>query len=180
MYFDSLNSFDPAIANQTLAQVYDQLDGDEQADIPRLVWLLENPASPIALPGNINLRNHDYLHILLGCGQSAEEEAFVVGFTMGNDLSTKAWQVALFKFCAQFLYPIPYRFSDSDQKIFDLGFHYGRSLKMSYLNELDFDRHQHETLTSLRQKIGIHRSELQRAIKAIQPQETALVNEIPT
>lgn len=170
MNFDQLNSFDSAIAHQTLAQVYDRSEGDEQVDIPFFVWLLENPASPIALPGKINLRNHDYLHILLGCGQTAEEEAFVVGFTMGNDPKTNSLHVALFKFAAEFLYPIPYRFSKHDHKVFDAGFHYGRRLKIRSLNEFDFEADQHETLATLRRKLGIDRRELQRTIDSINPQ----------
>lgn len=171
MNFDQLNSFDPVIAHQTLARVYDRSEGDEQADIPFVVRLLENPASPIALPGKINLRNHDYLHILLGCGQSAEEEAFVVGFTMGNDPKTNSLHVALFKFVAQFLYPIPYRFSKHDQKVFDAAFHYGRRLKTRSLNQFDFESHQHETLATLRQKLGIDRGQLHCTIDSINPQK---------
>ena len=34
-----------------LADVHKTLPGDGQEDIPWLVWLFENPKSPIALPG---------------------------------------------------------------------------------------------------------------------------------
>lgn len=50
------------------------------------MWLLENPDSPLPFAGKIDLYRHDCLHLLLERGLSVEDEAFVVGFTMGNDL----------------------------------------------------------------------------------------------
>jgi hypothetical protein len=148
-------------AHQTLEGVYTQLQGDSQGAIPLLVRLLENPESPVALPGKINLRNHDYLHILLNRGQSAQDEAFVVGFTMGNDPQANSFHVGLFKFFARFLYPKVYRFSLEHLKIFDLGFRYGRRLKTKHLNLFDFESCQHQTVAVLRKELGIDEEEIQ-------------------
>ncbi len=68
---------------QTLEAAIREINGDPASSIPFLVWLLENLASPIALPGKIDLYCHDCLHVLLNKGFSLEDEAFVVGFTMG-------------------------------------------------------------------------------------------------
>ncbi|OWY63259.1 hypothetical protein B7486_54070, partial [cyanobacterium TDX16] len=80
-----------SLAQMSLAQAYNLIVGDCPAEIPFFVWLLENPDSSFALPGKIHLRQHDYLHLLLGRGFSASDEAYVIGFTMGNDLRTKRW-----------------------------------------------------------------------------------------
>ena len=68
----------------------------DKSDIPWLVWLMENPKSPLHLHGASNLNDHDYVHVLLNKGQANNDEAFVIGFTMGNDDRTKPWEVNLF------------------------------------------------------------------------------------
>lgn len=103
-----VNWNDPDIANQTLGNIYQQNKLDNQSDIPFIIRLLENPTSPVALPGKISLHNHDCLHIILGIGVSPQEEAFIIGFTMGNDDRTKQWHVKLFKFFSRFIYPAKY------------------------------------------------------------------------
>lgn len=73
----------------TLGEAYQALSGSSPSDIPFLSELLENPDSPIALRCKIYLEDHDCLHLLLNRGLSLEDEAFIIGFTMGNDLKTK-------------------------------------------------------------------------------------------
>ncbi|MES1026448.1 hypothetical protein ABN584_26465 [Gloeocapsa sp. BRSZ] len=68
----------------TLHYAVQQLAIDDQADIPFIVWLVENPHSPIALPGKISLYGHDSLHAILNRGHSLADEVFVGSFTMGN------------------------------------------------------------------------------------------------
>lgn len=96
------------IANETLGSAYQQINLDSHSDIPLIIRLLENPTSPIALPGKISLHNHDCLHIVLGIGVDPKDEAFIIGFTMGNDDRIKAWHVQLFKFLSRFIYPPKY------------------------------------------------------------------------
>jgi hypothetical protein len=148
---DSINWTDTAIANLTLKSVYRQMNLDSQLDIPLIIRLFENPSSPIALPGKISLHNHDCLHIILGIGTSPENEAFILGFSMGNDDQTKRWHVCLFKFLAYFIYPSKYRFNRQHLKIFDLGFKYGKSAKFRNLNQIEFDRFYDLTIKELRE-----------------------------
>lgn len=126
----------------SLREAYKQkmvgLDLDRQEDIPTLVWLLENPASPVSLPGKIGLFGHDRLHILLDLGISPAEEAFVVGFSMGTDLRSSWLDVQVFKLASKYLYPTKFRFSDRDLLIFDRGFQYGRNRPVKYLNLANF------------------------------------------
>ena len=98
-----------------------------KGEVPWLIWLMENPKSPLHLHGASALNDHDYVHIILDKGQANDDEAFVIGFTMGNDDRTKNWEVKLFKFVSSKLYPEEARFTKEQLKIFDRGFKYGQS-----------------------------------------------------
>ena len=113
---------------QTLKEALKEFAIDKPGDIPWIVRLLENPASPVALPGKISLLGHDCLHLLLDRYLSSSDEAFVIGFSMGNHRKTKSWHIKIFKFFSRYLYPDPYKFTPQDFYSFDLGFEYGRSL----------------------------------------------------
>jgi ubiquinone biosynthesis protein Coq4 len=142
-------------ADLTLETAYRAFAGDPQHSIPFPVWLLENPDSPLSFPGQIYLREHDYLHILLDRGVSAEDEAFIVGFTMGNDPDTTHCHTSAFKFAAQFIYPSLYRFSKMHLMIFDCGFSFGRQSKTNNLNRIDYTQYLNYDIIDLREKLGI-------------------------
>ena len=110
-----------------------------KSEVPWLIWLIENPKSPIHLHGASALNDHDYVHIILDKGQANDDEAFVIGFTMGNDDRTKEWEVKLFKFISSKLYPKKERFTQEQLKIFDKGFKYGRSKLHLYQRIGEFD-----------------------------------------
>ena len=84
----------------------------EQKDISWIVWLFENPESPLALHGAASLYTHDHIHLLLDRCIDKEDEAFVIGYSMGNDEKTTRFDVGLFKFISRFLYPKDYRFDE--------------------------------------------------------------------
>ncbi|MEB3359606.1 MAG: hypothetical protein VKK04_22965 [Synechococcales bacterium] len=142
--------------HQNLAQAYAKLGGDNPWDIPWIIWLLENPESPIALGGSISLRNHDYMHVLLEKGFSPEDEAFVIGVTMGNDSRTRFWDYWIFKFAARFLYPGVYRFTQEHLQRFDEGVALGRSLPVRDLNRFDFCRVENVPVRVLQTVFGIY------------------------
>ena len=154
-----LNWTSQAIDNQTLKSVYQQADLDEQSDIPLIIRLFENPSSPLALPGKISLHDHDCLHILLGLGVSPQQEAFLIGFTMGNDDQTKSWHVKLFKFLSRFIYPLNYQFNLNELKIFDLGFEYGKQFKFRNLNLIEFKQFYDLTIKELRELFEVDRNQ---------------------
>jgi hypothetical protein len=124
------------------------------------VRFFENSESFFAFPGKVNLHNHDCLHILLGRGCDNRDEAFVVGFTMGNDAQTNWLHIQLYKFVSRFLYPHIYQFNEEYFRIFDLGFLYGKRLKAKNLNQLDFSLYYSKTVHDLRQVFGIEADEL--------------------
>ena len=138
----------------TLKEAYELLEKDEALAIPFLIRLLENPDSPISFPGQIYLREHDYVHILLGRGQSAEDEAYVVGFTMGSDTQTNRIHLAIFKFFARYFYPQKYRMRAKELQVFEKGFSTARQMKITALNRFDFKAHEDQNIASLRHMLG--------------------------
>ena len=111
----------PGLADEpTLRALYDSMPGDQATAIPWYVRLLENPASPLALPGAIDLFGHDCIHILLGRGMLPQDEEFVIGFTMAASGKLSKWQQRLFTLCACYIYRSTYRFSGTDRRVFDL------------------------------------------------------------
>ena len=130
----------------------------KKEDISWLVWLIENPKSPFHLHGAVTLHDHDHIHVLLGRGQANDDEAFVIGFTMGNDDRTKNWEVKLFKFISSKLYPEEARFTKEQLKIFDKGFKYGQSKLPLYqrIGEFDWDTMDKNTpLNDIKRKFNV-------------------------
>jgi len=150
--------------NATLAEALCSFSLNKQSEIPWLVRLLENPKSPLALPGNIDLFGHDCLHLLLGRGISAADEAFVIGFTMGNDTKTNGLHILIFKVFVQFLYPVNYRFSASHWEIFNQSFILGRQLKIRNLHRFDFNLVLDKTMAEMRSLLGIDLEEIEQSI----------------
>ncbi len=145
--------------NKTLKEALQEFRLDKKEDIPWIIKLLENPLSPLALPGKISLFNHDCLHVLLDRKATASDEAFVIGFTMGNDPKTQPWHLKIFKFFSQYIYPHPYRFSRDNFSGFDLGFNYGKTFKTRF-NILDFSQYQDAQIIWLRKVLGIDEKSL--------------------
>jgi hypothetical protein len=88
-------------------------------------------------------------------GFSLYEEAFVIGFTMGNDTQTRRIHIIIFKLLSSLLYPKNYRFNQNHLQVFDLGVSYGRSVKVRNLNKIDFRLYLNESLVFLRSLFGI-------------------------
>jgi hypothetical protein len=144
-----------ALDSLTLDQAYQLIGGDHQSHIPFLVWLLENPDSVLALPGKIYLKEHDLIHIILNRGFSLDDEAYVVGFTMGNDSKTTRWHLLIFKLCSSLFYPKKFKFDRENLKNFDLGFLLGKNLPTKNINQMDFAPHLQTRISQLRAELGI-------------------------
>ena len=149
--------------NITLKQALKEIFIDEPEAIPWIVRLIENPSSPIALPGKISLYNHDCLHVLLGCGVTLQDEAYIIGFTMGNDPAVNRFYVWLFKFVSQFLYPRKYRFRREDFSYYANGFEYGVKLRaVAQFNRIDFKQYEQLSVAQLRVKFNVETNERSR------------------
>lgn len=107
--------------------------------MPRIITLLENPSSPIYLPGPAKIGVHDILHCLVLRGLRSQDEAFVIGFTMGASQDANAADRIAFKNLAGSLYPEPFDFSDNDLRVFDVGFDLGLQCETRSLHLLDAD-----------------------------------------
>ena len=161
-----------------LAKSLETLGGFEQQDIPFWIWLLENPQSLISLPGSISLFNHDCLHILLDCGLSLEDEAFVIGFTMGNDPRTNPFHIAIYYFFASFIFPADYRFNAEQFKHFFAGYKMAREIDFSCIHKVDFGAYRDSTIGDLRSKFGIDIQkvrEIRNSLDDGKPSNSALV-----
>lgn len=152
-YPEHLDSF-------SLQQAYETLEGDPPSKIPLMVWLLENPESPVALPGCIDLYGHDCIHLLLRQGFTSKNEAYVVGFTMGNDVRTNRLHLMIFKFAARVLYPEKYRLDAAEIEYFERGFELGQKIRVKNLNRISFSQWQAKTLKDIRTEIGLDPKEM--------------------
>lgn len=140
----------------TLRDVFSTLPGVTQDEIDFVVWLCENPDSSFAFPGAVNLKNHDCIHIVLGRGLLNQDEAFVIGFTMGTAKEgITDEQVANFIRIAVETYRPPYQFSSEDILAFRLGFGRGVQSKVRRIFEINFDEMMDRKLSDIRGELGI-------------------------
>ena len=93
--------------DQSFLELFERVSNglDEESKLPLSLWLFEDPDSPVALPGAACLDLHDCLHILLNRGYSTADEAFVVGFSMGNDRRCRRWHQRLLALVSHRFYP---------------------------------------------------------------------------
>jgi hypothetical protein len=168
----------------TIGEVHDTLPGVMPTSIPWIVRFFENPSSPWSLLGAINLFRHDCMHILLGRGLNSEDEAFVLGFTMGqsdgveNAMSrllrgiikissrhmdekqlrktVRNTQIAMFRFVAHYLYPSTIRMTKNDVIAYDLGLGLGETSPKRNIELFSFEDNRHRTVDELRSEFGIN------------------------
>jgi hypothetical protein len=117
--------------HRTLREVLGEMPAAPPAAIPWVVRLFENPAGWLRLHGAVDLERHDMIHVLLGRGLLDQDEAFVIGFTMGSTRAVSWLERTWFKFAVSRLYPEPYRISWRTLAAFDLGLEAGRDCGVS-------------------------------------------------
>lgn len=151
--------------SRTLGAVLATLPGARQEEIHYLVRLIENPRSPIAFPGAVALDRHDAIHVLLGRGLQNQDEAFVIGYTMGTARRIRPLHGWLFKRLARWLYPAGYRLSRHDLAAFDLGFALGWRSTYRRIHHFPFEENLHRTVSGLRRELDIDPNELRRTYR---------------
>jgi len=144
---------------ETLGIRKKQISVTKEEDSPWIIDLLESDKSPVGLPGKISYYNHDCIHVLLNRGLTLSDEAFVIGFTMGNNPDTKPWHIKLYKFVSRYLYPKGCRFSSLHFRVFDLAFKYGKSLEFQF-DQIDFLEYENYSVSKLRKSLGISEEHL--------------------
>jgi hypothetical protein len=152
----ALDAWTPAFEDTgTLGAAYAAMPGDDASVVPWYVSLLENPASPVALPGAVDLLGHDCIHIVLSRGTSTADEAFVLGMTMGSSARLHTWHSELFAWAARWLYRGPWRLTRSDLGLFRLGVAVARTHPMRPLGAQDWRIWWDTPLSQVRAALGV-------------------------
>ena len=143
---------------------------EDKPNLPSIIRLLERPNNILFLPTQIDLFTHDCIHILLGIGTYLYDEAFVLGFTMGNNVKINFLHKKVYKIFSHFIYPSQYQFTQEELKIFDLGFIYGRSLNSKNLHLLDFNKYLGSSIKEIRKllNISLYDSHLNKLLDSVQ------------
>lgn len=136
-----------------------------QEDIPLIIQLVENPRFDLPgieiFNGATNLDTHDHIHILLGRGLLAADEAFVIGFTMGSTNRVTTTEERLYSFFAKYLFPKPYKFDDEALQVFRDAVKLGYISDCERLDKVDYASLYGLTIAEAREKIGIETDLLQ-------------------
>jgi len=140
---------------RTLREVLAELPAAPATAIPWIVRLFENPEGWLRLHGAIHLKDHDMIHVLLGRGLLDQDEAFVIGFTMGSTKAVSRAERAWFRFVVSRLYAEPYRISQRMLAAYDLGLEAGRELEVKDLHRVLRDDMLDRPLGAVRRELGI-------------------------
>ena len=149
--------------DMTLAQVLATLPAAEAEDVPAIIKKYENPESPDALPGAIHLARHDCLHVLLGRGLHVQDEAFVIGATMGAASDITGEIVEFFIKVSTTEYPKHWRFQQAHIPSFRLGVGFAMDNLPAadlHLIPLEEATWQAKTVRQARKELGIVKEEL--------------------
>ena len=153
--------------DKTLSSAYQELQefGLKQEEIPYIIQIVENPKFDLPggdiFHGKTDIETHDYLHIILGRGVLAKDEAFVIGFTMGSTNRVTSTEENLYSFFAKYLYPKAYRFTDEDLHVFKDAVKLGFISDCQSLSEVDYSRYLQHPLEEIREDLGIETNLLQ-------------------
>lgn len=157
----------------TLRQAFDALRaiGLQQSEVPLMVRLVENPAYDLPgfdfFHGATDLHTHDLIHVLLGRGLLAKDEAFVIGFTMGSTDRVTHSEERLYGLVSKYLYPKAYRFTDDDLRVFRDAVRLGYVSDCQPLHAADYAPLLDLGLEQARRALGIE-TDLLRAYYAIE------------
>ena len=148
-------------SDKTLSSAYQELQGFvlKQEEIPYIIQIVENPKFDLPggdiFHGKTDMETHDYLHIILGRGVLAKDEAFVIGFTMGSSNRVTSTEENLYSFFARYLYPKAYRFTDEDLRVFKDAVKLGFISDCQPLSEVDYSCYLEQPLGKIREDLGI-------------------------
>ena len=149
--------------HMTIAEVLATMPAAEAQDVPEIIRKYENPESPDALPGAIHLDRHDCIHVLLGRGLHVQDEAFIIGATMGaaSDITDEA--VETFIRISTTEYPKHWRFEEAHIPSYRLGVGFAMDNlagKDLHLIPLEEEPWQSMGVEEARKALGISRPEL--------------------
>ncbi|MEO0390709.1 MAG: hypothetical protein AAF218_07180 [Pseudomonadota bacterium] len=149
--------------DMTLAEVLATLPAANADEVPEIIKKYENPESPDALPGAIHLNRHDCIHVLVGRGLHVQDEAFVIGATMGAASDITEEIVDFFIHVSTTLYPKHWRFEPEHIASYKLGVGWAIDNlpdKDLHLIPLEAEPWQSKTVRQARRDLGIVKEEL--------------------
>lgn len=149
--------------DQTLAEVLATMPAASAEDVPEIIRRYENPESPEALPGAIALDRHDCIHVLLGRGLHVQDEAFVIGATMGAASEITEEHIDFFIKVSTQEYPKHWRFKEEHIFSFRLGVGFAvdnLNNKDLHLIPMEKEPWQSKTVRQARRDLGIVKEEL--------------------
>ena len=133
--------------------------GARQEDIPLMIQLVENPRFNLPgfdlFHGAVDLQTHDYIHILLGRGLLAEDEAFVIGFTMGSTNKVTTFEENLYALASRHFYPKAYQFNDEAIRIFKDATKLGYISDCQPLDQVRYSQYLDWKLRDIRTALGL-------------------------
>jgi hypothetical protein len=149
--------------SMTIAEVLSSMPASDADEVPEIIKKYENPESPDALPGAITLARHDCIHVLLGRGLHVQDEAFVIGATMGASSDINGDIVEFFIQVSTTEYPKHWRFQEEHIASFRLGVGYSMdNLRGTDLHLIPLEREpwQSKSVREARAELGIVKEEL--------------------
>ena len=147
----------------TIREVLATMPAAAAEDVPEIIRRYENPASPDALPGAVTLERHDCIHVLLGRGLHVQDEAFVIGATMGADAAVTTEAVETFVRISTQEYPLHWRFEPEHVACLMLGVGWAHDNARGadlHLVPLETPPWQERTVADARRELGIVKEEL--------------------
>lgn len=158
-----------------------------QAKIPEVIRWTEGKDSHLAKQffyGGVDLLPHDCIHILLGRGLLGNDEAFVIGFTMGSTKRLETMNKEVFAYIAQHYYPNAYRMNDHSRVIYRDATKLGHISNCQPLDEVDFEPMFDWTIDEVRKTVGIETAMIQAYYRDIEqrrlPEDPSSSRLLPT
>ncbi|MEL6688886.1 MAG: hypothetical protein AAFP28_01095 [Pseudomonadota bacterium] len=149
--------------DMTLREVLATMPAANADDVPEIIQKYENPKSPDALPGSIELDRHDCIHVLLGRGLHVQDEAFVIGATMGAASDITEEHIDFFIRVSTQEYPKHWRFEEEHIASFRLGVGFAvdnMNNKDLHLIPMEAEPYQSMTVREFRKAIGVNKAEM--------------------
>ncbi|MFM1996842.1 MAG: hypothetical protein RLZZ111_1229 [Planctomycetota bacterium] len=141
--------------DRSLREVLAELPAAPPSAIPWVVRLFENPRGWLRLHGAVDLAHHDMIHVLLGRGLLDQDEAFVIGYTMGSTKKVSWVERLVFKLVVAAVYPKPYRMPWRTLAAYDLGLEAGRRSSVTNLHLAVGEQWLDRPLGEVRRALGI-------------------------
>ncbi|EDY81222.1 hypothetical protein VDG1235_839 [Verrucomicrobiia bacterium DG1235] len=159
----------------TLRQAYEYLQvvAAPQGKIPEVIRWTEGKDSHLVKSffyGGVDLRAHDYIHVLLGRGLLPKDEAFVIGFTMGSTNKLQSLNREVFAYIAKHYYPNAYQMDDESRSVFLDAAKLGYISDCEPLDLVDFTPYLDMTIDEVRKRVNLKIGMLEAYYRDIEQQ----------